>query len=226
MPAYTRVTLLDIKERLTEKVGNNSVFWTEDEKKDAINEALCIWQLVTGDFIKPFSIPVVSGTVFYDTPKQICSTNRILWNGTPLTDISVWELDLSFLDWQTSAGTPQYWAPVGIDKFALYPQPTTGSIRLEGYAESVRLMADGDFLQLGDEELTRLLDYAHHYLTLKEDVSELQATQGGLQRFFVAAALRNARLASSSFYRRLLGQMRDETEREPRSPFGAGGLRK
>lgn len=225
MPAYSRVTLTQLKARLTEKVGNNTTFWTDAEKKDAINEALSIWQITTGAFVKIFSIPVVAGTTFYQVPKQIASTNRVLWNGTSLALISLWELDLGFVGWQTAVGTPQYWSPTGIDKFALYPQPTSGSIRLEGYMEGFRLQADGDFLQLGDEELTRLLEYAHHYLTIKENISEMSATREGLKRFFTAATLKNARLAATAFYRRLMGQMRDEKEREPRSPFGSGGLR-
>lgn len=224
MPGYARVTLTDLKNRLSEKVGNNTTFWTDGEKKDAINEALSIWQLVTGEFNKTFTLSVVSGTVYYDIPKQIASALRVSYSGTPLTLISLSELDYGFVGWQGTTGTPTYWTPVGLNKFAVYPQPTSGTLRIEGYAEAVRLNADGDFLQVGDEELTRLLDYAHHYLTIKEGTSELEASTPAVQRFFTAGALRNARITATTFFRRIMGQLRDEGEREPRSPF-VGGVR-
>lgn len=225
MPSYSRVTLTNLRDRLTEKVGNNSIFWTAEEKRDAINEALCVWQLMTGEFSKTFALGVGSGTVFYAVPKQIASVNRVLFNGIPISPISLWELDMGKPGWQGVTGTPQFWTPVGIDQFTVYPQPTSGNFRLEGYSESPRLNADGDFLQVGDEELTRLLDYAHHYLTFKEGIPEMQATMGGFKRFLKAVSLRNARILATTFYRKFMGLVRDERERVPRSPSGAGGVR-
>jgi hypothetical protein len=213
MPAYTRVTLSDITNRLSEKVGNNTTFWTAEEKKDAINEALCVWQVLTGEFTRGFTLAATSGTVFYQTPHQIASINRILHNGTPLTPITLWELDMAYSGWQGTAGTPLYWAPVGLEIFAVYPQPTTGALRIEGFTENVRLLADGDFLQVGDEELTRLLDYAHHYLSIKEGIPEITATMGGFKRFLKAASLRNARLLAVAFFRKVMGLVREERER-------------
>lgn len=220
MPAYARVTLSDLKNRLTEKVGNNSTYWTSEEKKDAINEALSVWQVMTGEFTKNFTISVVGGTIFYTTPHQIASINRVLYNGIPLTPITVWELDMAYASWQGTAGTPIYWAPVGSELFIVSPQPTTGAFRIEGFTEQVRLLADGDFLQVGDEELTRLLDYAHHYLSVKEGVPEMSATMFGFKRFLKAASLRNARLLAAAFYKKIMGLVREEGERSPRGSEG------
>lgn len=225
MPAYARTTLANIKDLLTAKVGNNSTFWTNEEKRDAINEALCVWQLMTGSFSTVFSVGAGGGTVFNAVPKQIGSVNRILFNGVPLSPISLWELDMGMPGWQGTTGTPAFWTPVGIDQFAIYPQPTSGNFRLEGYAESPRLNADGDFIQVGDEELTRLLDYAHHYLSFKEGIPELQATMGGFKRYLKAVSLRNMRIVATTFYRKFMGMVKDDGERLPRSPGGNGGVR-
>lgn len=224
MGRYTRQSLRNLKDRLTEKVGNNSTFWSDAEKGDAINEAICVWQVMIGEFTTTFTFPATP-MVFYPVPKQLGAVNRILFNGTPLTLISLSELDWGFPGWQGVTGTPVYWAPVGIDKFVLSPQPSSGSLKLEGYQETIRLISDGEFIQLGDEEMTRILDYAHHYLTFKEGFPELQASMSGFKRFVDAAATRNNRLLPLATYINLMGQVRDEQERPSQVPADVRGIR-
>jgi len=83
MPAYSRITLTELKDRLTAKVGNNTTFWVMPRRKMPLTRPFVFWQLFTGEFFKTFSINA-DGSAFYELPKQIGSTQRILWNGTPL----------------------------------------------------------------------------------------------------------------------------------------------
>jgi hypothetical protein len=219
MSAYARVSFSSVKARLTDRVGATSAdsrFWSDAEKADAFNEALCVWQALTGDFTRAFTIPVLPASgadvPFVNVPRQISSVQRVLYGTTPLQLISLHELDNGYIGWQYTTGTPLYWTPVGLNVVALYPAPTSGTLTFEGLTEGIRLISDGDFVNLGDEELTRLLDYARFYAAFKEGTGEFTAASPALKRLMEAAALRNSRLKKTNTYRRAMGIHRDEEE--------------
>lgn len=220
MAAYQRITLEDLKDSLTERLGGNSTFWTADEKRFAINEALKIWQMLTGEMTTSFTIGA-EGRTYENVPRQVVSTQRVLHDGVPVPLISTWELDGGFPTWaSSSASTPQFWAPIGFNMTAFYPTPTAGNITFEGVAETPRLWGDGDYLMLGEEEVTVLVDYAHHYCTFKEGSGEMESSMPELKRMVEAAALRNSRLRTSAWYRQFMGLPRDEDQRKPRKQGG------
>lgn len=219
MAQYALVTLGELKALLTEKLGGNSTFWTSPEKTCAINEALRIWQAMTGEFTTSFSIPAAGGS-FVDVPRQIMATQRMLHDGVPLAMASVWELDGAYV-WQGVTGTGEFWAPIGFNKVALYPAPLTGTIQFEGIAETPRLSGEGDNIPLGTEEQEIIIGYAHHYCAFKEGSGELESSLPGMQKFVEAAVLRNARLKASTWYRKFMGLPHDEDQRAPRK---AGGI--
>lgn len=213
MASYQRINLGTLRARLTERVGNNSTFWTDPEKNDAINEAIMIWQCMTGEFTKVFSIPAGGGN-FVNVPRQVASTNRVSFNGTPLTLISLFELDMGYPGWPATLGTPYYWAPLGFNMIAISPLPTTGSLTFEGYSEVPRLGGDADFIQTSDNTINAMLSYAQHYLSFKEGGKELESTAPLMVAFVSAASARNKRLVASNLYRRYFGATRDDLERE------------
>lgn len=230
---YQRTTLATLKQRLQERVGNNVVFWDETELQDALNEAIEFWQALTGEWTRDMPL-TVNGTNFQDVPAQFASVFRVRYvsdtnnpgPGTPLNLTSLQELDYGFPGWRGTAGTALYWAPAGLNKLVVYPAPTAGYLFLEGYREAPTLQADADFLDLGDEEIVRLLGYAQWYLAFKEGAKE--ATENVdplLQQMIAAAAQRNARLNQVSSYRAWLGEHRDEDRRAPRGAVRAPGVR-
>lgn len=205
--------------QLTQRVGENETFWTEQEKVDAVNEALMVWQLMTGDTVTSFdvSFPATSTTSsgIADVPTQMDSVLEAAIGNDQLTLISMEELDEGLPGWQdpTNAGTPIYWAPMGLTQIALNPPPSTPTIvSLLGYQEMQRLLYT-DYIPIEDEEVDPILDYAHHYLTVKEGSLELQNTIPALARFAEAAGLRNGRFKQSAPYRYFMGLDRDEDER-------------
>lgn len=221
MAAYALVTLGELKEQLTEKLGGNSTFWTSLEKRFAINEALKVWQAMTGEFTTSFTRQV-TGESFCDVPRQVVATQRLLHDGTPVPMISLWELDGGWPDWYGTTGTPQFWAPIGFNMIALYPTPLTGNVTYEGIMETPKLIGDGDYVQLGEEEMELIIGYAHHYCTFKEGSGEQEASIPGFKKFIAGAVLRNARLRASTWYRTFMGLPRDEDQRAPRRQGGIG----
>ena len=211
--AYTRVTLSTLDARLQERCGDNNVWWVEDERRDAINEAISCWQAMTGNWTASYPL-TADGSFFYPVPKQLTCLTRVLYNGVPLEPTSLPELDYGFSGWEgTAAATPQFWTPSGINEFAVYPAPASGIFTLEGFTEAPWLSARGDFIDIGDEDLTAVLQYGHHFLTFKEAGAELEATTPEMQAFMGAATGRNCRLRATTFYRRWAGLDRAADER-------------
>jgi len=143
-----------------------------------------------------------------------------------LNQISVYELDTGDPAWRETYGIPRYWAPDGLDWFAVSPAPRGGSFNLEGYKEPPVLNNAEDFIDLGDEELNRILDYAQWYCAFKEGLQEaLDNTKVLLDNMLRAGALRNSRIRRSALYREYMGEHRDERERGTRYPVEKVGVR-
>ena len=103
--AYQRTSLGQLKARLLERLGGQGHFWSEAEQELAINEALAVWQLMTGDFVltsrvdySPSSpIPLSQTTLdipFAGTLRVNCIEGTILrvfytFNGTPTPGESI-----------------------------------------------------------------------------------------------------------------------------------------
>lgn len=65
--------------RLSERLGPNETFWpARQERKDALNEAISVWQALTGEWTTQIAISGKSkNRNFYPTPRQIVSITRI-----------------------------------------------------------------------------------------------------------------------------------------------------
>jgi len=74
-------------------------------------------------------------------------------------------------------------------------------------------VVDGDFLQVGNEKLNMILNYAQHIASLKMGGAEWQATMVFYQDFLKAASIDNARLSANAFLRKLLDQPAQNLER-------------
>jgi len=231
--AYQRITLATLKQRLQEKVGNSTNFWIAPEGRDALNEAICYWQGLTGEWTEVRGL-TLTGDPIQDLPSQSVSLIRVSYvsstnsfgPGTSMVMTSLSELDNGFPGWSITSDTPSMWAPVGITKIAIYPQASVGYLRLESYKEAPTLFSDPDYIDIGDEELVRLLGYAQWYLSFKEGVKEaVENVEPVMKQMVMAAIVRNRRLNKSAFYRDYTGYQREEQQRPARTPSASPGIR-
>ena len=233
-----QVTLGFLVSRLSELMGDNTVFWGRDEKVDAINEALFLWQALVGEWKEvAWELSSTLGQTYYTLPRQVLSPTRVSFRTTPsdpwtpLTITSLPELDNGFVGWETANfGVPLYWFPNGIGEIGLYPAPSIGgtlesTLKVEGYSENPGLYSDGDTLPLGEQEMVPILNYAHHYLTFKEAGAELSSSSEELKALYTAAVERNDTLTTTQFYRRTLGLVKEESERPEREGMQTFGVR-
>ena len=219
MANYTLTTVADAVKRLGQRTDgqNTNVFWTEEEKLFALNEALRVWQCLTGQWGMQMILTIPSGVVFHSVPRQFASLLRVTRSlgqvalpDAPLQLISLEELNTGFPDWQSTTGTPLYWAPAGVNSFALYPYPSAETrLNLFGYIDLLTVGL-GDYINIGNEELTRVLDYGRHYLSFKEGMSSLQASSEALTRLAEAASFKNARIENTEMFKKWMGLEHDE----------------
>lgn len=180
-------------------------YWTLDEGRYALTEAMRVWQALTGALRAEVEVPVAAGTVWFNAPRQLVTVSRMAVVGVPLTQYGVDELDAEFGDWEAATPTtvPKRWTSEGATLLAIHPPPTFDLVlTMEGPAD-VALLGKGP-IDIGDEELTRLLAYAHNpYMTFKEHPPELASE--AMARLAKAAGERNAELRNSDIYRRYAG---------------------
>lgn len=230
------VSLGVLKERLTELMGNNSTFWTDEEKRDAINEAICMWQVLTGEWLEQaWEIPLSpSSGKYIPIPRQLLSPTRVGFRAasgsgafSPLSLTSLPEVDFGMTGLTDSLdpNTPIYWGPNGIGEIFIVPAPLSGVLRVEGYSADPRLFSDGDELVLGEDETVPFLLFAHHVCSFKEGGAEFGATQDELKEFVNEAVERNDVLTTTQFYRKALGLVKEESERPAREGLQEYGVR-
>lgn len=139
--------------------------------------------------------------------------------GEALKPLTIYELDKGFYTWLETATTsdspcPEYWAPMGIDTLVAYPGNGSGAtltLQLLHLKGDVRLLADASYLDLGDEEINRIIDYAQWVLAFKEGIKEATDNVEPMKQLFLqAASSRASRLKKLALYRRYMGQERDE----------------
>lgn len=210
---YQSVTRATLRQRLTERY-EGVPFWTADSANRAINEGLRIWNLLTGTWKARTSVPCVPSDPWVPLPGSITFGFRVDWQSRPLIPTTIASLDSGHPTWQgetiaSGGGVPTrpiLWAPAGLNLIAIWPAVTQPAVLVvDGIITTPVLSADGDYVNLGEEDLSTLLDYALHVLSFREGGARFQATLPAYTRFLTAATERNGKLAEARFFRGALG---------------------
>jgi hypothetical protein len=212
--AYQSLTLATLKTRLAERY-EGSPFWTAPEETAAINEGLRFLNLLTGFWKTRITLDTAASTWEYALPASMLYRMRVEYDGHPLSPSGLFDLDYGRPTWMTettaSGGDvptrPTIWVPISLQLIAIWPSDAVPhhTLTLDGVANTPILVADGDYLDLGDEQVSLLLDYALHVLSFTRGGVWFQATMPALQRFLAAAAEENRLIKTSQIYRRMMG---------------------
>lgn len=195
---------------------DHSVFWTGVEARLAINEALRDWNLLTGRWRTSLTLSTTAGGVEYLLSSMLLYGMRVTVSGTPLVITSTYELDYGRPSWrgETTASlgdvptTPTLWAPQSLQQIVIWPATAgvgVSNLVIEGVANTPVLVEDADFVDLGEELIGILADYALHIVTFKQGGPIWQATLALQRAFLQAAAEENSLLKTSQFFRRYAG---------------------
>jgi len=213
--AYQSVTLADLKVALKAR-WDGVVFWTDEEARLAINEALRDWNLLTGRWRRRLIFSTAADSVEYGLGASLIYGMRVRIGTTPLVPSSILELDLARPTWRsertTSGGdvpaVPTIWAPVSLQQIAIWPATATTGVNdllVDGVASTPQLCEDGDTVDLGEEILDYVLDMALHVATFKEGGPRWRSTQVYFTAFLQAAAEENGLLKANQAFRRFAG---------------------
>ena len=211
--AYTSLTLATLRARLQDRYTGDP-FWTATDANDALNEALRYFNLFTGYWRGTATANTTINVAFVTVPGALTYRTRVYVSGRVITRKSIVELYRTRSNWRTQTLTSggvvptviSEWAPVGLGTIAIWPTDPVGGVTLSFDAVKLTpiLTADGDFLDLGDEELSLILHEALWILSFKRP-SLLEEMRPRHQLFLQGCFERNDQLRGSDFYRQALG---------------------
>jgi len=219
---YATTTRSTLRTRITERLL--STFWSTSEINAYINEALRVWNVLTGYNREVYSaVSVPTNQAVYTMAELTGSSNplfilRIEANAsnTTISGINLAELGHLTPTWFTTAAasTQEFWSQVGQNNVVLYPKPS-GTPALNTYAVDLAEIptADGDYIQVSEEDMTAIVDYAVFIARLKESGSEFQESSKLLQSFLQAAARYNAQILQTALYRKVMGLPNQQRQR-------------
>jgi hypothetical protein len=203
---YVTTTRAVLRTRIRERVFET--FWSDTELNLYIDEGLKVWNVLTAYHRVTNVVSIPANTVFFSledvTDHQIFL--RAEYDDYHLINLSLHELDKMNRTWMCGDDFPLYVAPVGLDHLVFYPIALTdNSVVIESISNAPLPTADGDFIQMAEEDIPALIDYVHFLCTFKEGGNELQVGLQRLQDFLKHAATYNSRLNQISIYRNMLG---------------------
>lgn len=213
---YTATTLADLQTFMVQR-WDQVVFWTSEEARLALNEALREWNLLTGRWRTRVSLSVSAGSPEIALPASMTYGMRIaLLAGPGLLPSSLAEFDLGRPSWRlettTSGGTvptsPLLWAPVSLTRISIWPTYATAvspALICDGVLATPVLVNATDTVNLGEEIIDVIVDMALHVAAFKEAATRWRATRPYFDAFLAAAAEENGLLKQHQAYRRYAG---------------------
>lgn len=213
--AYQSLTLAQLRTRLQNRY-ESVPFYSAAEANDAINESLLTWGMLTGRWKRTLVIPTTANTYELGLPATMVYGMRVSFNGKPLTPTSQTGLDLGHPGWRTqttgSGGgvptKPSLWCPVSLQLLYIWPMDAAGhnSWTIDGVSATPTLSADGDYINLPEADVSTLLGFALHVLTLKKGGAWFAASMPLFNAFIDAAAAENSLITTSQWYRQFMGR--------------------
>jgi|WetSurMetagenome_2_1015567.scaffolds.fasta_scaffold02468_13 hypothetical protein len=153
----------------------------------------------------------------YQHGVQLCHMAAVITaariNTTPIHLCPVAELDAYAPGWQSATpATPDILATAGLNLVALYPPPAIlNLITLDIIKDAPIPSSDSDFVQIGREYISTLLDYAVHLAMFKVAGDEWEATSQLLDQFMSMVSNYNARMNAAS---KIWNELRNVTNAE------------
>jgi hypothetical protein len=213
---YSVTTLAALQTHMAQR-WDTVVFWTDDEARLALNEALREWNLLTGRWRQRILLPAFPDDPEVPLPGVITYAMRVTTQlGSPLIPTSLADLDLGRPSWRletTATGNsvptvPTLWAPVSLTRIAIWPAFATGSagtLVLDGVMATPVLVGPADTVNLGEEIVDVVTDMALHIAAFKEAGERWRATRPYFEAFLQAASDENSLLKQHQAYRRWAG---------------------
>ena len=213
--AYTTTTLADLQTLMMQR-WDSVVFWTGEEARLALNEALRDWNLLTGRWRTRVTLDALACVPDLPLPGTLTYAMRVTTaDGWPLIPASYADLDLGQPAWRhqtvETLGAPRrptLWAPLSLTAIAIWPsyrRATAAALRVDGVMATPVLVLPTDFVDLSEDRVDVIADMALHVAAFKEAGDRWRATRPYFEAFLQAAAEENSLLKTHQAYRRWAG---------------------
>lgn len=213
--SYGQVTLTQLQAQLAEKY-DSAAFWTAEEARRAINEGIRVYNMLTGFWRTTIPLTLIPNDPYLSLPGSLTYRTRFVLpsTGKNLDPASLFDMDNGRPNWRaenTSSGgtvpnTPKLWIPAGITLVFIWPAVTVNTtVNVDGIVTAPQLVNPGDFIDIGQEELGPLLNYALHVLMFKEGGLRFKNTMKYYKDFIEACAQKNGRIRLSNLWRWVQG---------------------
>lgn len=166
-------TLSVLQSLLYDQLDSNFWLFPSTQVTAVLNEAVRKVNNVSGIVENTVIMPTVANTPIYQTPAPILIPTKIYYGGVELAKYSLRQLAAEFRNWLIES-SPAYgpiarWAPIGQGFFVLHPMPTISNqaIDLQGVAPITPMVSSSDEVDLDDELVPILIDYARGRIMLK-----------------------------------------------------------
>jgi hypothetical protein len=205
---YAQFTRAQLRLLLQQRY-ESTPFWTDVDANLALNHALRVWNLLTSYWRRRIVVANQPDDPLVSIPGTLVQQTAITWQGRPMVGVSVAELQMIARNmWYARAGDgngvparPLFWAPVGLNLVQIYPATAAqGSLEVDGVRQTPVLTGEGQFVDVGPEELDTLLGYALHVCAMKAGPAFLERTKPQLESFIAAAVSRNHLLKRTRWY--------------------------
>lgn len=185
-----------VYQRLEEDPAN-PVFWSQYEVYNAVVEAMNEAALITGvvQTAQTATLTLPTNTNYVAMPQNAICLLRVV-GPQPVKKTTLDGLDKINPGWEgqggTSANPPvqtiQYWFPMGLDQFGIYPQLSAAQqVRIAYLSYPMQEppfeYAGTETIPFQQEYLESLAQYAAHVLRLKESGQEFEESQTIYQEF-------------------------------------------
>jgi len=211
---YTAITLAELQARL-QTLYESVPFWTPTEATNALNEGLRVWNQLTGRWHTRVPLQTTAGTLTYTVTGALLYRTRITFNLLPMSPASREDLNQGRPNWRqetTLSGgdvptRPMLWAPRSLRTVDIWPADAVGhgGLMVDGIAATPVLVNPGDTVDLAEADVSALLGYALHVVSLKKGGAWFQTTFAYFKAFLQAAGEENSLITTSQMYRRVLG---------------------
>lgn len=231
--AITRYNRDNLFEQLAAR-WDGTPFWTEADATDALNDALSLYNLLTGYWNTTAALLTVANAYKYTLPAALTYGMRVAWNGLPLTSTGLFDLDNGRPAWRTETTLtggavptrPTLWAPTSLQTIVVWPADTVANntFTCDGVAATPVLTTANTKVDLDEAGLGLIVGCALHLTSFSQGSERFAATQPLFAAFLAGAAERNSALEASAWYRRYLGLDRQRDFRPTTHDKATAGL--
>ncbi len=186
-----------VLKRLGEEDPSNPVFWSRVEILEDLSEIYLEFLLTVANQVRTdLTVTLAAASAFANVPNGIIAILDLWVSDKPLEKYTLEALDLEERKWETQTGSPDKWAPIGLNLIASAKRPsadTSASVTALKYPGD---LAEETAIDLPDEMLTALEEGTFHVARFKEGSPEFANSMPSYE-FFLKSSMEFAERAAA-----------------------------